>query len=84
MSTTELLALAAAKSTAHAGLSEALEYGTTRVLRINGLDHIYAKSYGASFTVTVNVNGLVMCNGYKVSSTCRDLAYGVIRAARSN
>jgi hypothetical protein len=75
MNNAALLATAAAKALAHAGLSEALEYGTTRVLRINGLDHIYADS----FVVTADVNGGVHCNGYAVSSTCRDLAYDIIR-----
>lgn len=75
-----LLATAAAKSTAHLGLVDALDYGTTRVLRINGLDHIYADN----FIVTVDINGRAVCNGYVVNSTCRDLAYGILRAARTH
>jgi len=80
MNNEALLATAAAKTAAHAGLADALEYGTTRVLRVDGLDHIYA----GDFIVTVDVNGTVRCAGYVVNSTGRDLAYDVIRAARTH
>ncbi len=79
MTTTELLDIAAAKSAAHLGLTEALEYGTTRVMRINGLDHIYA----GEFILTCDINGRVECRGYVVSSTARDMTYDVIRAHRA-
>lgn len=75
-----LLATATAKAVAHSGLADALEYGATRVLRVNGLDRIYA----GEFVVTVDINGTTCCAGYVVNSTCRDLAYGVIRAARAH
>jgi hypothetical protein len=78
--TRDLYVAAIAKSNTLAGLAEALEYGKTRVLRINGLDHIYA----GDFVVTVNINGTVMCRGHVVNSTCRDLAYDVIRADRAH
>lgn len=77
--TADLMAIANAKADAHAGLSEALEYGKTRVFRINGLDHIYADN----FVLTCDINGNVRCRGYVVSSTCRDLTYDVIRANRA-
>ena len=73
--TASLLARASAKAEAHAGLSEALEYGTVRVMRINGTMTIFAEG----FRVTCDVVGTVRCSGYVVSSTCRDLAYDIIR-----
>jgi hypothetical protein len=78
-----LLSTAAAKAAAHSGLSAALEYGTVRALRVNGLDHLYATSDGRTHVVTVNVNGRVECAGYVVSSTCRDLAYVALAAYRN-
>lgn len=80
MDIAELLAIAAAKADALAGLVDALEYGDTRVLRINGIDHIFTEG----FDVTVNASGAVQSRGYVVSSTARDLAHDVIRAARAH
>lgn len=80
MNNEALLATAAAKSAVHAGLADALEYGTPRVLRIDGLDHIFADN----FTVTVDINGHTVCAGYVVSSTNRALALDVLRAARTH
>jgi hypothetical protein len=79
--TAALIATAAAKTAAHAGLASALEYGTIRVLRINGVDHVYATENGTTYTVTVNpATGVAACNGY---TTCRDLAHAAIHAHRT-
>ena len=83
MTTAELIALANTKAAAHHGLTDALEYGTTRVLRINGLTTITATGHYGTFKVTVTNTGTVICNGHTVSSTARDLAYGVVNAARN-
>lgn len=80
MNTDALLATAAAKTAAHNGLADALDYGTTRVLRIDGLDHIFA----GDFTVTVDINGAAHCNSYALNSTCRALALDILRAARTH
>lgn len=78
--TAALLATATAKSAAHLGLADALDYGTVRVLRIDGVDHIFADS----FTLTVDSAGDVHCRGYVVNSTCRSLALGILRVARTH
>lgn len=78
-----LLATAIAKSNAHVGLADALDYGTVRVLRINGVDHIFATGDdGRTFDCTVDAYAIVRCNGYIVSSTCGLLALDALRAAR--
>jgi hypothetical protein len=83
MNNAELLTTAITKSNAHLGLADALDYGTVRVLRVDGVDHIYATGDdGRTFDCTVDVYAIVRCNGYIVSSTCGSLALAALRAAR--
>lgn len=82
--TAELMATAAAKAEAHNGLSSALEYGTVSILRLNGTWRITAVEDGRRFIVTVSpATGRTECNGYLVSSTCRDLAHAAVKAHRN-
>jgi hypothetical protein len=78
MNNEALIATAAAKADAHLGLVDALEYDAPRALRIDGVMHVFA----GDFKLAVSNIGAVTCRGYVVSSTARDLAYDVIRAAR--
>lgn len=85
MNNEALLATAIAKSNAHIGLVDALDYGTIRVLRINGADHIFATGDdGRTFDCSVDICAIVRCNGYIVSSTCASLALAALRAARTH
>jgi len=85
MNNDELFATAIAKSNAHVGLVDALDYGTVRVLRIDGVDHIFATGDdGRIFDCSVDIYAIVRCNGYIVSSTCASLALAALRAARTH
>jgi hypothetical protein len=84
MNNEALLATAVAKTAAHAGLADALDYGTIRVLRVNGVDHIFATGDDdRTFDCSVDTYAIVRCNGYIVSSTAASLALDALRAARS-
>jgi hypothetical protein len=79
-----LVATTAAKSEAHTGLAAALEYGTIRVLRVDGVDRLTATYDGNTFTLRIYpATGMVSCNGYITNSTCRDLAHAALKAYRS-
>lgn len=83
MNNEALLNTAIAKSNAHVGLADALDYGTVRILRIDGVEHIFATGDdGRTFDCTVDICAIVRCNGYIVSSTCASLALAALRAAR--
>jgi len=79
MNNDELLALAAAKSAAHNGLADALDYGRVRALRINGVDHVFADGFDVAFDSFGNAH----CAGYVVNSTCRDLARDALVRCRA-
>jgi hypothetical protein len=78
----DLLATTNAKAAAHAGLSDALEYGKVSALRVNGVMTITAVGDFGTFRLAVASQGVgtVSCNGYVVSSTCRDLVYAFLAA----
>lgn len=83
MNNEALLATATAKSAAHTGLADALENGRVRALRVNGVETLTADFDGEIFHLSIdNITGAVECRGYRVNSTCRDLAYDALRRIR--
>ncbi len=83
MTNAELLATAVRKSAAHAGLADALETGRVRVLRVDGVDTLIARSGdGRDFRVTFDNLGNGYCAGFVLGGSAAPLAFDALRRAR--